>query len=65
MPSQDYLNYPVSIYPPDISGYRAGNTGVEYIHQFDSGKPGPHVMISAVVHGNELSGAIAIDHLLK
>ena len=65
MPTQDDLNYPVSIYPPDISAYRAGNTGVEYIHQFESGKPGPHVMISAVVHGNELSGAIAIDHLLK
>jgi len=65
MPTQDDLNYPVSIYPPDISAYRAGNTGVEYVHQFESGKPGPHVMISAVVHGNELSGAIAIDHLLK
>ena len=65
MPTQDDLNYPVSIYPPDISAYRAGNTGVEYVQQFDSGKPGPHVMISAVVHGNELSGAIAIDHLLK
>ena len=65
MPTQDDLNYPVSINPPDISAYRVGNTGVEYVHQFDSGKPGPHVMISAVVHGNELCGAIALDHLLK
>jgi len=65
MPTKDDLTYPVSLTPPDISAYRAGNIGVEYVHQFDSGKPGPHVMISAVVHGNELCGAIAVDHLLK
>ncbi len=60
-----YPKYPVSLIPPDISSYRIGNTGVDYIHQFDSGKSGPHVMISSVVHGNELCGAIAIDNLLK
>ena len=65
MPTKDDLTYPVSLTPPDISAYRTGNIGVEYVHQFDSGKPGPHVMISAVVHGNELCGAIAVDHLLK
>ena len=58
-------NYPVSLVPPDISSYRIGNTGVDYIHQFDSGKPGPNVMISSVVHGNELCGAIAVDHMLR
>ena len=65
MPVQNDLNYPVSLTAPNISAYRLGNTGVEYVHQFDSGKPGPHVMISAVVHGNELCGAIAVDHLLR
>lgn len=65
MPTKDDLTYPVSLTPPDIFAYRAGNIGVEYVHQFDSGKPGPHVMISAVVHGNELCGAIAVDYLLK
>jgi len=65
MPEQDDLNYSVFLKPPDISAYRDGNTGVDYVHQFDSGKPGPHVMLSAVVHGNELCGAIALDHLLK
>ena len=65
MPATDDLTYPVSLTPPDISAYRAGNTGVEYVHQFDSGKPGAHVMVSAVVHGNELCGAIAVDHLLQ
>lgn len=65
MPIQDVLNYPITLTPPDISDYRKSNTGVEYIHQFDSGKPGPNVMISSVVHGNELCGAIAVDHLLQ
>src|SRR3546814_4272341 len=27
--------------------------------------PGPHVMIAAVVHGNELCGAIALDWLFR
>ena len=57
--------YPIEISAPDISVYRQGNTGVEYITQFDSGRSGPHVMISAVVHGNELCGAIALDWLLQ
>ena len=65
MSAQEDLNYSVSLVPPDISSYRTCNTGVDYIHQFDSGKPGPHVMISSVVHGNELCGAIAVDHMLQ
>jgi predicted deacylase len=58
-------NYPVNIEAPDISAYRQGNTGVDYVTTFDSGKSGPHVMLSAVVHGNELCGAIALDYLMR
>lgn len=57
--------YPVYIEAPDIRPYRQGNTGVDYVTTLDSGNPGPHVMISAVVHGNELCGAIALDFLFK
>lgn len=39
---------------PDLSAWRAGNTGTEGVWQFDSGRPGRHVMISALVHGNEI-----------
>jgi len=56
---------PIEIAPPDISRYRPGNTGVEYVHAFDSGKPGANVMVQALTHGNEFSGAIALDYLLK
>ena len=57
-------HHPIQISPPDISAYRAGNTGVEFVSQFDSGLPGPTVMIQALTHGNEFCGAIALDTLL-
>lgn len=50
---------------PELSAWRAGNTGVEGVWQFDSGRPGRHVMVSALVHGNELCGAWAIQGLLE
>ncbi len=53
----------VELTAPDISAYRDGGTGVDYVHTWDSGKPGRHVMISALTHGNELCGAIALDFL--
>jgi len=56
---------PIEITPPDIARYRAGNTGVEYVHRLDSGRPGANVMVQALTHGNEFSGAIALDYLLK
>ncbi|MEO8143610.1 MAG: succinylglutamate desuccinylase/aspartoacylase family protein [Betaproteobacteria bacterium] len=55
----------IEIAPPDISGYRSGNTGVDYVHVLDSGKPGPNVMVQALTHGNEFCGAIALVHLLE
>lgn len=58
-------HYPVNIQAPDISPYRKGNTGIDYVTTLDSGKSGPHVMLSAVVHGNELCGAIALDYLMR
>jgi predicted deacylase len=58
-------HFPVDVEAPDISAYRRGNTGVDYVTTFDSGKTGPHAMLSAVVHGNELCGAIILDWLLR
>ena len=58
-------NYPVELSAPDIEPYRAGNTGIPYYTTFDSGAAGPHVLINALVHGNELCGAIAVDTLMR
>lgn len=50
---------------PDISMWRQGNTGTEGVWHFDSGQPGRHVLISALIHGNELCGAWALKGLLE
>ena len=55
----------VEIGAPDLTAWRRGNTGVDYVSTFASGRPGPHLMVSAVVHGNELCGAIVLDELLR
>lgn len=57
--------YPVELEAPDISAYRHGNVGIDYVHTFDSGVAGPDAMINAVIHGNELCGAIALDYLMR
>lgn len=57
--------YAVELTPPDLSAYRTGNAGIPYVWRFDSGQPGPNVMLSAIVHGNEPCGAIALDWLLQ
>lgn len=50
---------------PDISAWRAGNTGVEGVWRFDAETPGRHVLVTALVHGNELCGAWALKGLLE
>ena len=52
------------VLPRDLSAYRAGNTGVPYVHRFQSGRPGPHVLVNALTHGNEFCGMVAACHLL-
>ncbi len=56
---------PVELHAPDISRWCNGDTGVDWVHRFDSGRPGPNVMVQALTHGNEICGAIALDRLLN
>jgi predicted deacylase len=58
-------NYAVELSPPDIEPYRSGNTGVDYVTTFDSGVTGLHVLVTALTHGNEICGAIALDRLFR
>lgn len=51
--------------PPDLTPWRAGNTGVEGVWRFDSGQPGRELLVSALVHGNELCGAWALCSALQ
>lgn len=50
---------------PDISAERLGNTSTPGVWLFDSRQPGPTVMLSALVHGNELCGAWALKRVLQ
>jgi hypothetical protein len=66
--------YPIEVRFPDLrpyangtgAGASAGNsaTRVPYVHTFDSGVAGPHLMINALTHGNEVCGAIVVSELL-
>ena len=65
MPETIENPYPIDLSPPDIERWREGNAGLDWIWRFSADRPGPHLLISAVVHGNELCGAIALDRLLS
>ena len=59
------MNLPAfEVLPRDLTPYRAGNTGIDYVHRFESGQPGPHVLINGITHGNEFCGMVAVCHLL-
>jgi predicted deacylase len=60
----DLKPHPVLIDPPDLSRWKGSEMGVPYVHECDSGRPGPEVLITALVHGNEYSGAIVLDAFL-
>jgi predicted deacylase len=58
----------VELKAPDIRGYRKLHPfwpGIDYVIRMQSSRPGPHVLIQALTHGNELCGAIAIDYLMR
>jgi predicted deacylase len=55
---------PIEVPFPDIRRWAAGNTGVPYVWRFASDRPGPHLTVQALTHGNEVCGAIAVDDLL-
>jgi predicted deacylase len=62
MPDESYR---IELSAPDISAYAAGNTGIPYVTTFDSGRAGPHVLVNALTHGNEICGAIVLDRLFR
>ena len=55
----------IELAAPDIDAHRRSSTGVDFVHTFESGRPGPHVLVNAITHGNEICGAIVVDRLLR
>jgi predicted deacylase len=56
---------PIELTAPDLAPHRQSASGTDYVHTFESGKPGPHVLVNALTHGNEICGAIVVDRLLR
>jgi predicted deacylase len=62
--SGDEPDYPIELEPEDLGPYRASATGIDHVHSIDSGRAGPHVMVNALTHGNELCGMVVVKRLL-
>jgi predicted deacylase len=58
-------DFKVHLDRPDIAAWCNGNAGVPGIITRESGRPGPHVALLSLVHGNEIAGAIVLDRLLR
>jgi Succinylglutamate desuccinylase / Aspartoacylase family len=58
-------SFQVRLAAPDIGRWLPGNTGIRGFITRDSSVAGPHVALLAIMHGNEIAGAIALDRLLE
>jgi len=58
-------HHPVRTLPPNVARWTSSNTGVAHVHERTGTAPGPEILVTALVHGNEYSGAIALAELLS
>jgi len=56
---------PIEVGFPALAPYAAGNAGIPYAWTFAGPRPGPHILVQALTHGNEVCGAIALDWMLR
>ncbi len=61
----DAPRFDVLINPPDLTPWLAGDGGIPGVITRESGRPGPHVALLSLTHGNEFAGAIVLDRLLR
>lgn len=65
MSGPQFKAHAIQLTPPDLSAWRASSTGVPSVQERGAAEPGPEVLVSALVHGNEYSGALALDEFLR
>lgn len=61
----DGPRFDVLINPPDLTPWLAGNQSIPGVITRLSDRPGPHVVLLSLMHGNEFAGAIVLDRLLR
>ncbi len=54
----------VQVAPPDIRPWASGNA-LPGVWSFCAAEPGPHVVVVALMHGNEIGGAVLLDRWLR
>jgi len=54
----------VRLRAPDLRPFLGGN-GIPGVWSFAAGPPGPHVAVVALIHGNEIGGAVVLDRWLR
>ena len=64
-PGPTLPHFEVRLTPPKLVDWMEGNCGVSGFQHFETGRAGPHVLITALMHGNEIAGAIVLDELLR
>jgi len=57
--------FSMDLAPPDLSRWRQGSHGIPGFYTRAGDRSGPHVLIVALTHGNELAGAIVLNQLLQ
>ncbi|MFT8897120.1 MAG: succinylglutamate desuccinylase/aspartoacylase family protein [Acetobacter sp.] len=63
--SRTLPSLPLELPQPDLSPWCEGNVGIPGVHRLTAALPGPHVAITALMHGNEYAGAIVLADLLR
>ncbi len=57
--------FAVNLAAPDLSAWRHGNTGLAGVWTSHASRPGPHVILVSLLHGNEIAGAVVLATLLQ
>ncbi|MBR0653310.1 peptidase M14 [Roseomonas terrae] len=55
----------VAIPPPELRRWLPGNAGIPGVWSFEAERPGPHLAVTAIMHGNEFAGAVVLDRWLQ
>jgi predicted deacylase len=63
--TSDTPRFDVLINPPDLAPWSRGDQGVPGVITRQSALPGPRVVLLSLMHGNEFTGAIVLDQLLR
>ena len=63
--SQTLPAFDIELRAPDLAAWRPGNAGLPGFWSFTGPAPGPHVVVVALIHGNEIAGAVALDRFLR